>query len=153
MLTSQPPQVLQREPGCAKLMPTDILHRCLQSRSSLELAALLVQNCSTHCLTFELWCLDQTDLAHIIAQNSSFLSLLSSYLQHVTTEDPCRPKDSKCYQLLSHALTEQMFTFLNSLIDVWIFRKYIIIKVRSLFFLKIFLCKTLSIHKSSVNKP
>ncbi|GAA6071443.1 nucleolar pre-ribosomal-associated protein 1, partial [Tachysurus ichikawai] len=91
-------------------MPTDILHRCLQSRSSLELAALLVQNCSTHCLTFELWCLDQTDLAHIIAQNSSFLSLLSSYLQHVTTEDPCRPKDIQkaVLQMLTKALLAEL---------------------------------------------
>ncbi|XP_047662255.1 nucleolar pre-ribosomal-associated protein 1 [Tachysurus fulvidraco] len=103
-------QVLQREPGCAKLMPTDILHRCLQCRSSLELAALMVQNCSTHCLTFELWCLDQTDLAHIIAQNSSFLSLLSSYLQHVTTEDPCRPKDIQkaVLQMLTKALLAEL---------------------------------------------
>ncbi|KAB5535628.1 hypothetical protein PHYPO_G00120070 [Pangasianodon hypophthalmus] len=103
-------QVLHREPGCAKLIPTDILLHCLQCHSSLELAALLVQNCSTHCLTFELWCLEQTDLAHITAQNSSFLSLLSSYLQQVTTEDPCRPKDIQkaVLQMLTKALLAEL---------------------------------------------
>ncbi|KAK3534662.1 hypothetical protein QTP86_018208 [Hemibagrus guttatus] len=105
-------QVLQREPGCAKLIPTDILLHCLQCYSSLGLAALLVQNCSTHCLTFELWCLEQTDLAHITAQNSSFLSLLSSYLQHITTEDPCRPKDIQ--KAVLQMLTKALLTELSS---------------------------------------
>ncbi|KAI5624249.1 nucleolar pre-ribosomal-associated protein 1 [Silurus asotus] len=86
-------QVLHRDPGCAKLIPTDVLLHCLQFSSSLELAALLVQHCSTHCLTFELWCLEQSNLAHITAQNSGFLPLLSSYFQQVTTDDPCRPKE------------------------------------------------------------
>ncbi|XP_060761898.1 nucleolar pre-ribosomal-associated protein 1 isoform X2 [Neoarius graeffei] len=103
-------QVLHREPGCAKLIPTDILLHCLQCHSSLELAALLVQNCSTHCLTFELWCLEQTDFAPITVQNSGFLSLLSSYLQQVTTEDPCRPKDIKkeVLQILTKALLAEL---------------------------------------------
>ncbi|KAF5902994.1 nucleolar pre-ribosomal-associated protein 1, partial [Clarias magur] len=103
-------QILRREPGCAKLIPTDIVLHCLQSHSSLELAALLVQNCSTHCLTFELWCLEQTDIAHITAQNSSFLSLLSSYLQQVTNEDPCRPKDIEkaVLQMLTKALLDEL---------------------------------------------
>ncbi|XP_058274902.1 nucleolar pre-ribosomal-associated protein 1 isoform X1 [Hemibagrus wyckioides] len=110
-------QVLQREPGCAKLLPTDILLHCLQCYSSLGLAALLVQNCSTHCLTFELWCLEQTDLAHITAQNSSFLSLLSSYLQHLTNEDPCRPKDIQkaVLQILTKALLTELS---NSVLQV-----------------------------------
>ncbi|XP_047018439.2 nucleolar pre-ribosomal-associated protein 1 isoform X7 [Ictalurus punctatus] len=105
-------QVLHREPGCAKLIPTDVLLHCLQSSSSLELAALLVQNCSTHCLAFELWCLEQTDLAHITAENSSFLSLLSSYLQKVTTEDPCRPKDVQ--KAVMQMLTKAMLSELSS---------------------------------------
>ncbi|KAM9439632.1 nucleolar pre-ribosomal-associated protein 1 [Clarias gariepinus] len=103
-------QMLRREPGCAKLIPTDIVLRCLQCHSSLELAALLVQNCSTHCLTFELWCLEQTDIAHITTQNTSFLFLLSSYLQRVTNEDPCRPKDIEkaVLQLLTKALLDEL---------------------------------------------
>lgn len=122
--------MLQRDPGCAKLMPTDILLHCLQCCSSLELAALMVQNCSTHCLTFELWCLEQTDLEHIAAQNSSFLSLLSSYLQvQVTTEDPSRPKDSQYYYLLSELIEQRLTLFI--LIGVRLFRRSYF-KVRSL---------------------
>lgn len=141
--------MLHREPGCAKLIPTDILLHCLQNHSSLELAALLVQNCSTHCLTFELWCLEQTDLAHITAQNSSFLSLLNSYLQQVTTEDPSRPKDSQYYHLLSDKLTEQrllfIFNWFGSYINIrrLIFKKLI---VKTHWFLKLWInheCKAL----------
>ncbi|XP_072525451.1 nucleolar pre-ribosomal-associated protein 1 isoform X2 [Salminus brasiliensis] len=86
-------QVLQRDPSNAKLVPTDVLVHCLQRLTNPELAALLVQNCSTHCLSFELWCLEQNDLTCIIAPNSSFLCLLTSYIQQATTLDPCRPKD------------------------------------------------------------
>ncbi|TTH23517.1 Nucleolar pre-ribosomal-associated protein 1 [Bagarius yarrelli] len=102
-------QVLQREPVCAKLIPTDILLHCLRG-SSVELAALLVQNCSTHCLTFELWCLEQTDLLHITAQNSSFLSLLSVYLQKGTTGDPCRSTDiqREVLQMLTKVLLPEL---------------------------------------------
>ncbi|XP_037386903.1 nucleolar pre-ribosomal-associated protein 1 isoform X1 [Pygocentrus nattereri] len=86
-------QVLQREPWNAKLVPTDVLLHCLQQCSNLDLAALLVQNCSTHCLSFELWCLEQSDLADITAKNNSFLCLLTSYIRQAVTLDPCRPKD------------------------------------------------------------
>uniref|UniRef100_A0AAR2KM73 Nucleolar pre-ribosomal-associated protein 1 C-terminal domain-containing protein n=1 Tax=Pygocentrus nattereri TaxID=42514 RepID=A0AAR2KM73_PYGNA len=88
-------QVLQREPWNAKLVPTDVLLHCLQQCSNLDLAALLVQNCSTHCLSFELWCLEQSDLADITAKNNSFLCLLTSYIRQAVTLDPCRPKDSQ----------------------------------------------------------
>ncbi|XP_046732396.1 LOW QUALITY PROTEIN: nucleolar pre-ribosomal-associated protein 1 [Silurus meridionalis] len=103
-------QVLHRDPGCAKMIPTDVLLHCLQFSCSLELAALLVQHCSTHCLTFELWCLEQSDLAHITAQNSGFLPLLSSYFQQVTTEDPCRPKEVQkaVIQVLTKSLLDEL---------------------------------------------
>ncbi|XP_076837432.1 nucleolar pre-ribosomal-associated protein 1 isoform X2 [Brachyhypopomus gauderio] len=88
-------QVLCREPSSAAFVPTDVLLCCLKQNSSFDLAALLVQNCTTHCLSFELWCLEQTSFTQIIAQNSSFLCLLTSYLEQAATEDPCRPKNVK----------------------------------------------------------
>ncbi|XP_026881720.2 nucleolar pre-ribosomal-associated protein 1 isoform X3 [Electrophorus electricus] len=86
-------QVLRREPDSAKLTPTDVLLCCLKQNSRFDLAAVLVQNCSTHCLSFELWCLEQTSFIEIAAQNSSFLFLLTNYLEQAATEDPCRPKN------------------------------------------------------------
>ncbi|XP_062843477.1 nucleolar pre-ribosomal-associated protein 1 [Trichomycterus rosablanca] len=105
-------QVLRNEPGFAKVIPTDILLHCLQCRCSPELTALLVQVCSTHCLSFELWCLEQTDLTHITAENGGFRSLLVSYLQRVTAEDPCRPKDIQ--KTVLKMLTKRLLAELSS---------------------------------------
>ncbi|XP_036418285.1 nucleolar pre-ribosomal-associated protein 1 isoform X2 [Colossoma macropomum] len=122
-------QVLQREPWSAKLVPTDVLLHCLQQCSNLNLAALLVQNCSTHCLSFELWCLEQSDLADITAVNNSFLCLLTSYIRQAVTLDPCRPTDiqksvlqmlAKTFlaELLSSALQVEAGVSLDQCIEI-----------------------------------
>ncbi|XP_073674485.1 nucleolar pre-ribosomal-associated protein 1 [Garra rufa] len=88
-------QVLSQEPGTAKLIQTDVLLHCIQreSPSAQAMGVLLLQNCSTHVLSFELWCLEPSNLMQISSQNSSFLFLLNAYLKRATTDDPTRPKD------------------------------------------------------------
>ncbi|XP_066508287.1 nucleolar pre-ribosomal-associated protein 1-like isoform X1 [Hoplias malabaricus] len=105
-------QVLEKEPGNAKLIPAEVLLHCLQHRSSLLLAALLVKNCSTHCLSFDLWCLEQNDLSFITAPNQGALSLLSSYVQLAGTLDPCRP--IKIQKTVLQLLTKVFLTQLLS---------------------------------------
>uniref|UniRef100_W5KYL7 URB1 ribosome biogenesis homolog n=1 Tax=Astyanax mexicanus TaxID=7994 RepID=W5KYL7_ASTMX len=106
-------QVLQRDRGSAKLVPTDVLIQCLQEQRNPELAALLVQNCSTHCLSFELWCLEQSNLSWITAPNSSFLCLLVSYTQQALTPDPCRPEHIQKMALkkITKALVDKLLSF------------------------------------------
>ncbi|TRY85158.1 hypothetical protein DNTS_006350 [Danionella cerebrum] len=74
-------QVLTQVPGSAKLLHMDVLLHCLHndSPSTREIGALLLQNCPTHVLRFEHWCLE--NLAQISACKDSFLFLLSSYLK------------------------------------------------------------------------
>uniref|UniRef100_A0A673LJB8 URB1 ribosome biogenesis homolog n=1 Tax=Sinocyclocheilus rhinocerous TaxID=307959 RepID=A0A673LJB8_9TELE len=88
-------QVLSQEPGTAKLIQTDVLLHCIQreSPSAQALGVLLLENCSTHVLSFELWCLEASNLTQISSQNSSFLFLLNAYLRRATIDDPTRPKD------------------------------------------------------------
>uniref|UniRef100_A0A671SKU3 Nucleolar pre-ribosomal-associated protein 1 C-terminal domain-containing protein n=1 Tax=Sinocyclocheilus anshuiensis TaxID=1608454 RepID=A0A671SKU3_9TELE len=67
-------------------------------RSSLEViknlssSTLLMSNCSTHVLSFELWCLEASNLTQISSQNSSFLFLLNAYLRRATIDDPTLQK-------------------------------------------------------------
>ncbi|XP_067306200.1 nucleolar pre-ribosomal-associated protein 1 isoform X2 [Pseudorasbora parva] len=88
-------QVLSREPGTAKLIQTDVLLHCIQreSPSAQAIGVVLLQNCSTHVLSFELWCLEPSNLAQISSQSGSFLFLLNAYLKRATSDDPTRPKD------------------------------------------------------------
>uniref|UniRef100_A0A671SMY5 URB1 ribosome biogenesis homolog n=1 Tax=Sinocyclocheilus anshuiensis TaxID=1608454 RepID=A0A671SMY5_9TELE len=74
---------------------TDVLLHCIQreSPSAQALGVLLLENCSTHVLSFELWCLEASNLTQISSQNSSFLFLLNAYLRRATIDDPTRPKD------------------------------------------------------------
>uniref|UniRef100_A0A8C1ACR5 URB1 ribosome biogenesis homolog n=1 Tax=Cyprinus carpio carpio TaxID=630221 RepID=A0A8C1ACR5_CYPCA len=76
-------QVLSQEPGTAKLIQTDVLLHCIQreSPSAQAMGVLLLENCSTHVLSFELWCLETSNLTQISSQNSSFLFLLNAYLR------------------------------------------------------------------------
>uniref|UniRef100_A0A672KS32 Nucleolar pre-ribosomal-associated protein 1 C-terminal domain-containing protein n=1 Tax=Sinocyclocheilus grahami TaxID=75366 RepID=A0A672KS32_SINGR len=76
---------------------TDVLLHCIQreSPSAQALGVLLLENCSTHVLSFELWCLEASNLTQISSQNSSFLFLLNAYLRRATIDDPTRPKDSQ----------------------------------------------------------
>uniref|UniRef100_A0A8C1ACV5 URB1 ribosome biogenesis homolog n=1 Tax=Cyprinus carpio carpio TaxID=630221 RepID=A0A8C1ACV5_CYPCA len=88
-------QVLSQEPGTAKLIQTDVLLHCIQreSPSAQAMGVLLLENCSTHVLSFELWCLETSNLTQISSQNSSFLFLLNAYLRRATIDDPTRLKD------------------------------------------------------------
>lgn len=89
--------MLSREPGTAKLIQTDVLLHCIQreSPSAQAIGVVLLQNCSTHILSFELWCLEPSNLAQISSQSSSFLFLLNAYLKRAIIDDPTRPKDSQ----------------------------------------------------------
>uniref|UniRef100_A0A673LCW7 Nucleolar pre-ribosomal-associated protein 1 C-terminal domain-containing protein n=1 Tax=Sinocyclocheilus rhinocerous TaxID=307959 RepID=A0A673LCW7_9TELE len=62
---------------------TDVLLHCIQreSPSAQALGVLLLENCSTHVLSFELWCLEASNLTQI-----------------TTIDDPTRPKDSQYFQ-------------------------------------------------------
>uniref|UniRef100_A0A673LI23 Nucleolar pre-ribosomal-associated protein 1 C-terminal domain-containing protein n=1 Tax=Sinocyclocheilus rhinocerous TaxID=307959 RepID=A0A673LI23_9TELE len=86
--------VLSQEPGTAKLIQTDVLLHCIQreSPSAQALGVLLLENCSTHVLSFELWCLEASNLTQISSQNSSFLFLLNAYLRRATIDDPTLQK-------------------------------------------------------------
>ncbi|KAF4103830.1 nucleolar pre-ribosomal-associated protein 1 [Onychostoma macrolepis] len=88
-------QVLSQEPGTAKLIQTDVLLHCIQreSPSAQAMGVLLLENCSTHVLSFELWCLEASNQTQISSQNSSFLFLLNAYMRRATIDDPTRPKD------------------------------------------------------------
>uniref|UniRef100_A0A671SLX3 Nucleolar pre-ribosomal-associated protein 1 C-terminal domain-containing protein n=1 Tax=Sinocyclocheilus anshuiensis TaxID=1608454 RepID=A0A671SLX3_9TELE len=59
------------QPGTAKLIQTDVLLHCIQreSPSAQALGVLLLENCSTHVLSFELWCLEASNLTQISSQN------------------------------------------------------------------------------------
>ncbi|ROL44240.1 Nucleolar pre-ribosomal-associated protein 1 [Anabarilius grahami] len=88
-------QVLSRESGTARLIQTDVLLHCIQreSPSAQAIGVVLLQNCSTHILSFELWCLEPSNLAQISSQSSSFLFLLNAYLKRAIIDDPTHPKD------------------------------------------------------------
>lgn len=106
-------QVLSREPGTAKLIQTDILLHCIQreSPSAHDIGVVLLENCSTHVLSFELWCLDPSNQKQISVQNGSFLSLLNSYLKRATADDPTRPKDvqKSVLKVLKNALMAELW--------------------------------------------
>ncbi|KAM6988691.1 nucleolar pre-ribosomal-associated protein 1 isoform 2-T2 [Tautogolabrus adspersus] len=88
-------QTLSSEPGSAKLIHTDVLLHCLKQPSSdtLAISSLLLQNCSTHCLVFEMWCLEQTNMETLSDQREIFLPLINAFLKTAGREDPTRPKD------------------------------------------------------------
>uniref|UniRef100_A0A3Q3NMD9 URB1 ribosome biogenesis homolog n=1 Tax=Labrus bergylta TaxID=56723 RepID=A0A3Q3NMD9_9LABR len=89
-------QTLSSEPGSAKLIHTDLLLHCLKQPCSdtLAISSLLLQNCSTHCLAFEMWCLEQTNMEKLSDQRETFLPLINAYLKMAEKEDPTRPKDA-----------------------------------------------------------
>ncbi|XP_023118676.2 nucleolar pre-ribosomal-associated protein 1 isoform X2 [Amphiprion ocellaris] len=86
---------LSREPGSAKLIHTDVLLHCLQRPLSdtLSISSLLLQNSSTHCLCFEVWCLEPANMEKLSDQTKAFLPLINTYLQLAGREDPARPQD------------------------------------------------------------
>uniref|UniRef100_A0A8C9ZT80 URB1 ribosome biogenesis homolog n=1 Tax=Sander lucioperca TaxID=283035 RepID=A0A8C9ZT80_SANLU len=88
-------QTLSTESGSAKLIHTDVLLHCLQwpLPDSLAISSLLLRNCSTHRLCFEMWCLEPANMEKLSDQTDTFLPLINTYLQVATREDPARPKD------------------------------------------------------------
>lgn len=88
-------QTLSDEPGSAKLITTDVLLHCFQypSHNTLAIGALLLQNCSTHLLCFEMWCLEPSNMEKLLDNMETFLPLIVIYLQMASKEDPARPKD------------------------------------------------------------
>lgn len=88
-------QTLSSEPGSAKLIHTDVLLYCLRSPlpHTQAISSLLLQNCSTHRLCFEMWCLESTNMEKLSNQTKTFLPLINTYLQVASREDPVRPKD------------------------------------------------------------
>ena len=90
-------QALTSDPGSGKLVQTDVLLYCAQtgggadSSSTQAVGSLLLQNCSTHRLRFELWCLETEGLWEEAPHSQAVLTLLSSYLKVAAREDPARP--------------------------------------------------------------
>uniref|UniRef100_A0A3P9JLZ2 URB1 ribosome biogenesis homolog n=1 Tax=Oryzias latipes TaxID=8090 RepID=A0A3P9JLZ2_ORYLA len=76
-------QTLSREPSFAKLMHTDVLSRCLQEPlpDFLAINSLLLQNCSSHRLCFELWCLEPANMEKLSRETEAFLPLINTYLE------------------------------------------------------------------------
>ncbi|KAI3354092.1 hypothetical protein L3Q82_018642 [Scortum barcoo] len=88
-------QTLSSEPGSAKLIHTDVLLHFLRwpRPDTWAVSSLLLQNCSTHCLCFEMWCLEPANMEKLSEQTETFLPLINTYLQVASREDPARPKD------------------------------------------------------------
>uniref|UniRef100_A0A3Q2ZYR6 URB1 ribosome biogenesis homolog n=1 Tax=Kryptolebias marmoratus TaxID=37003 RepID=A0A3Q2ZYR6_KRYMA len=87
-------QTLSYDPGSAKLIHTDVLLHCLQKplRDSLAISSLLLENCSSHRLRFEVWCLEPSNMDKM-SETDAFFPLINTYLQVASREDPARPKD------------------------------------------------------------
>uniref|UniRef100_A0A3Q3F5A3 URB1 ribosome biogenesis homolog n=1 Tax=Kryptolebias marmoratus TaxID=37003 RepID=A0A3Q3F5A3_KRYMA len=90
-------QTLSYDPGSAKLIHTDVLLHCLQKplRDSLAISSLLLENCSSHRLRFEVWCLEPSNMDKM-SETDAFFPLINTYLQVASREDPARPKDGVC---------------------------------------------------------
>ncbi|XP_023817454.1 nucleolar pre-ribosomal-associated protein 1 [Oryzias latipes] len=105
-------QTLSREPSFAKLMHTDVLSRCLQEPlpDFLAINSLLLQNCSSHRLCFELWCLEPANMAKLSRETEAFLPLINTYLEVASREDPARPKavQKEVLKALKQALLDKL---------------------------------------------
>lgn len=88
-------QTLSDEPGSAKIINKDILLHCFQypSHNTRAISSLLLQNCSTHLLCFEFWCLEPSNMEKLFDNTEMFLPLIIVYLQMASKEDPARPTD------------------------------------------------------------
>lgn len=88
-------QTLCDEPGSAKLINKDILLHCFQypSHNTQAISSLLLQNCSTHLLGFEMWCLEPSNMDKLLDNTEMFLPLILVYLQMASKKDPARPTE------------------------------------------------------------
>ncbi|KAG9348441.1 hypothetical protein JZ751_002176, partial [Albula glossodonta] len=107
---------LSAEPAAAKLVPTQVLLHCLcrPCPSSLAVVAAMLQNCSTHRLQFELWCLEPANLDKVIGDLEVFLPLLNTFLKSASRDDLARPKDVQTAVL--RALRGALLNRLSSLV-------------------------------------
>ncbi|TNN01113.1 hypothetical protein fugu_010495 [Takifugu bimaculatus] len=105
-------QTLSDEPGSAKLITTDVLLHCFQypSHNTLAIGSLLLQNCSTHLLCFEMWCLEPSNMEKLLDNMETFLPLIVVYLQMASKEDPARPKDDHHFLNTLRSLLEVIYT-------------------------------------------
>uniref|UniRef100_A0A8C9ZQ89 URB1 ribosome biogenesis homolog n=1 Tax=Sander lucioperca TaxID=283035 RepID=A0A8C9ZQ89_SANLU len=112
-------QTLSTESGSAKLIHTDVLLHCLQwpLPDSLAISSLLLRNCSTHRLCFEMWCLEPANMEKLSDQTDTFLPLINTYLQVATREDPARPKDEVVKALKQALLAKLSQCVLGNLTD------------------------------------
>ncbi|KAM8854605.1 nucleolar pre-ribosomal-associated protein 1 isoform 2-T2 [Synchiropus picturatus] len=105
-------QTLTSEPGSARLIHPDVLLHCLQRplRGAVTITSVLLQNCSTHRLVFESWCLDSSNLDKLREQMDSFLPVVSAYLQVAAVDDPARPIEvqAEVLKALKRVLLPQM---------------------------------------------
>ncbi|KAM4566488.1 nucleolar pre-ribosomal-associated protein 1 [Odontesthes bonariensis] len=105
-------QTLSSEPGNAKHIHTDVLLHCLQRPlpDTLAICSLMLQNCSSHRLCFEMWCLQPANMEKLSNETEAFLPLINTYLQVATREDPARPKDvqKEALKVLKQALFAKM---------------------------------------------
>lgn len=88
-------QILSGEPGSAKLIHVSILLHCLQwpFPNAQAIGSLLVENCSTHRLCFEMWCLEPANMEKLSKESQTFLPIINTYLQVANRKDPARPED------------------------------------------------------------
>lgn len=100
-------RTLSNEPGSARLIHTDVLLHCLQHPRSdtLAISSLLLHNCSTHRLFFEVWCLEPANMEKLSEQSETFLPLIGNYLQVAAREDPARPKDGSVFLVFLNILS------------------------------------------------
>uniref|UniRef100_A0A3B4ZNL1 URB1 ribosome biogenesis homolog n=1 Tax=Stegastes partitus TaxID=144197 RepID=A0A3B4ZNL1_9TELE len=111
---------LSSEPGSAKLIHTDVLLHCLQRPlgDTLAISSLLLQNSSTHCLFFEMWCLESANIEKFSDQTKTFLPLINAYLQLADREDPARPQDGVYSDTFSFDSGAQLAETLAHLIKI-----------------------------------
>ncbi|KAM6946090.1 nucleolar pre-ribosomal-associated protein 1 [Aplochiton taeniatus] len=88
-------RALAAQPGSAKLVHPDVLRHCLRAPRppTRAIGSLLLENCSTHRLAFELWCLEEESVEQLAGRTEDYLPLVKTYLQVAGREDPARPKD------------------------------------------------------------
>ncbi|XP_038150281.1 nucleolar pre-ribosomal-associated protein 1 [Cyprinodon tularosa] len=109
-------QTLSSSPGSAKLIHTDVLLQCLRRSlpDPLAISSLLLQNCSSHRLCFEVWCEEPTNMEKV-SETKAFIPLINTYLKMVQREDPARPKDVQT-EVLKAMKQALLSTFIQSIL-------------------------------------
>ncbi|KAG7471205.1 hypothetical protein MATL_G00121940 [Megalops atlanticus] len=105
-------QALRGEPAGARLLQAEVLLHCLQRPrpSSQAIGCLMLQNCSTHRLQFELWCLEPSNQERVSEDLEAYLPLLDTYLKTASREDHARPPEvqTAVLKVLKQALLSRL---------------------------------------------